>query len=405
MSAPFPSERKEQRRAILEAVESLRDVATAGAAEAEAMGTLAPAVVEAMTNSGLWGLKLPAELGGAEADPVTQTEAIEAMTYIDTSAGWALMIGATSIGWPGAYLPEAGVQRIFGDTKRLPRAAGIGGVMGTAIAVEGGHRVTGRFPFGSGIRHADWVIAGAPVTRDGEVQPESRTFVVPVDEVTVHLDSWNVAGLKGTGSCDFSLDDLFVPEEMSWDRTIMATGKPERGGHIFRLGMPAFTSNEHAGFALGCARRALDLIAEIATKKRRGTGSTQMTIADRPVFQHFYGLADQRLKAMRAHALNLYEEVWQAVCSGRLLDTREQAEMRACGVLVTESCADIVNQAFHYAGGAALQESNLLQRYWRDINASLQHNAVSNAAFEAYGQVLLGIESAPQTVAGGNARV
>ena len=404
MISQFPSGRAEKRRVILEAVESLRDVAAAYAGESEALETLAPAVVQAMSESGLWGLKLPAELGGAEADPVTQIEAIEAMTYIDTSAGWALMIGATSIGWPGAYLPEAGVRRIFGDLSRLPAAAGIGGVSGTAIAVDGGHRVSGRFAFGSGIRHAEWVLAGAPVSQGEGSLTESRTFVVPVDEVTIHLDSWHVAGLKGTGSCDFSLDDVFVPAEMSWDRTIMANGKQERGGAIFRLGMPAFTANEHAAFTLGGARRALDLIAEMASKKRRGTGTSLMAIADRPVFQHFYGAADQRLKAMRSHAHQVFEQVWQTAGAGHTPDARAQAEVRAASVLVTETCVDIVNQAFHYAGGAALQESNLLQRYWRDVNASAQHMAVSNAAYEAYGQVLLGIESAPQTVPGGNAR-
>lgn len=404
MIASFPSDRAEKRRVILDAVESLRDVVTKHASEAESRETLAPAVVDALSASGLWGLKLPAALGGAEADPVTQTEAIEAMTAIDTSAGWALMIGATSIGWPGAYLPESGMRRVFSRTDRLPRAAGSGGVSGTAVEVEGGHRLSGRYPFGSGIRHSEWVIAGAPVSRGEDGSPEMRTFVVPIEDVTVHLDSWHVAGLKGTGSCDFSFDDVFVPAEMSWDRTIMANGKQERGGPIFRLGMPAFTANEHAAFALGCARRALELIGEMSSKKRRGAGTAMISISDRPVFQHFYGKSDQRLKAVRAHALNLYERVWQTVSAGGLLDARDQAEMRACGVLVTETCIDIVNQAFLYAGGSSLQASNLLQRYWRDLTASAQHMAVSNAGYEAYGQVLLGLESGPAIAPESHAR-
>jgi alkylation response protein AidB-like acyl-CoA dehydrogenase len=405
MKAKFPTNREEKRRAILDAVEGLREVATVNAIESERYGSLAPDVVEAMLESGLWGLKLPAEVGGCEADPVTQTEAIEALTYIDTSAGWALMIGGTSIGWPGAYLPDAGAERVFGGTTRIPTAAGVGGVSGTATVVDGGYRVSGRFPFASGIRHAEWVIAGAPVNRGDDAPPEARTFIVPIEEAIVHLDSWNVSGLRGTGSCDFTLDDVFVPEEMSWDRKIMANGLPERGGPIFRLGMPAYTANEHAAFALGCARRALDVIGETAAKKRRGTGSTMMNVAERPVFQYFYGEADQRLKACRAHALQLYESIWQVVCAGSTPDARMQAEMRACAVFVTETCCDIINQAFHFAGGAVLQESNVLQRYWRDVNAAAQHNAVSNAGFEAYGQALLGIEAAPQTVPGGNARV
>jgi alkylation response protein AidB-like acyl-CoA dehydrogenase len=404
MQPTFPLDRAEKRRAILDAVEGLREVAAAHAGESEASETLAPAVVEAMAESGLWALKLPAELGGAEADPVTQIEAIEAMTSIDTSAGWALMIGATSVGWPGAFLPKAGMRRVFGDADRLPTAAGIGGISGTAVPVEGGYRVTGRFAFSSGIRHAEWLLAGAPIARGEDAPAEARTFVVPAEKATVHLDSWHVAGLKGSGSHDFSLEDVFVPEEMSWDRSIMMTGTPERGGAIFRLGMPAFTANEHAAFALGCARRALDLLGEMSGKRRRATGTALVAIGDRPVFQHFYGEADQRLKAVRAHTLQLFEQVWQTACSGRVPDARAQAEVRACAVLVTDTCVDIVNQAFHYAGGSALQESNVLQRYWRDVNAGAQHMAVSNAAYEAYGQVLLGIEAGPQTAPGGIGR-
>jgi alkylation response protein AidB-like acyl-CoA dehydrogenase len=403
MLRELPQERQAKRRAILEAVEGLREVASAHAAEAESLETLAPAVVEAIAASGLWALKLPAELGGAEADPLTQIEAIEAMAAIDTSAGWALMIGATSIGWPGAFLPEAGVRRMFSHTGRLPRAAGIGGVAGTAVPVDGGYRITGRYPFSSGIRHAEWVIGAAPVVGGEDGPPEARGFVVPIEDATVDLDSWHVAGLKGSGSHDFSVEDLFVPAEMTWDRTIMMNGTPERGGAIFRLGMPAFTANEHCGYALGCAKRALELIGEMSRKQRR-SGATLMAIGDRPVFQHFYGESHARLQAMRAHAMQFFESLWQTASGGQVPDARAQAEARACTVIVTDTCVDIVNHAFHYAGGSALQESNLLQRYWRDINASAQHMAVSNAAYEAYGQVLLGIESGPQSSPGGNAR-
>src|SRR5690606_34894034 len=154
----------------------------------------------------------------------------------------------------------------------------------------------------------------------------------------------------------------------------------------------------------GCARRALDLIAEQSGKKRRGTGAALVAIAERPVFQHFFGEADQRLKAMRAHAVQLYEQLWQTVCDGEMPDARAQAEVRACCTLVTDTCVDIVNQCFHYAGGGALQHSNALQRYWRDVNAGAQHMAVSNAAYEAYGRVLLGLESEAQVAPGGNAR-
>lgn len=391
MKLEYDTDRVALRHSLLDKVEDLREVAVAYAEESEALETLAPPVVEAMRESGIWGLKLPAELGGVEADPGTQMEIIEAMTRIDTSAGWALMIGATSIGWPGAYLPEAGARRMFSDPDRLPTAAGNGGVFGTAVAVDGGFRVSGRFLFGSGIRHAEWVLAGSPVTRDGEVA-ESRSFMVPAEQAQVHLDSWHVAGLRGTGSCDYTLDDVFVPEEMSWDRTIMTSGMPERGGAIFRLGMPAYTANEHAAFALGCARRALDTVQELGMRKSRRTATAFIPIADRQVFQSFVGAADVRLKTVRAGALELYDRVWQVACEGEVPGPLLQSEMRAMAIVVTETCVNIVNQAFRFAGGGSLQANDPLQRYWRDITAAGQHMAVSNAGLEAYGQLLLGFE-------------
>ncbi|HLF76508.1 MAG TPA: acyl-CoA dehydrogenase family protein [Dehalococcoidia bacterium] len=384
----FPSGRQEKRRVLLEAVESVRGVAEAHADEAEASGALHPEVVHALTSTGLFRLKLPAELGGAEADPVTQLDVIEAMTYIDTSAGWAVMIGATSVGWPGAYLPDAAIATVFAGG-RVPHVAGTGGIGGNAVVADGGYRLTGRFPFASGIRYADWLIAGSRVQRVEGEPPEGRFFIFPVADAIVHEDSWDVAGLKGSSSNDFSVEDLFVPEAFTWDRGLLVRGEPLRGGPIFRLGMPAFTSNEHLSFALGAARRALALVIELASSKRRGP--SQNPIAERPVFQRFVSTADLRLRAARARAVECLEEAWQCVCRGQTPEPRLQAEIRATSVYVTEECIDVATQAFRYAGGGALQSSNLLQRIWRDITASGQHVAVNDEGYEEYGRHLLGI--------------
>jgi len=384
----YPKDRAEKRRVLLDAVEGIREVLAAHADEAEELRTLAPAAVEAFMQSGLWCLKLPAELGGAEADPVTQLEVIEAVTKIDTSAGWATMIGATSVGWPGAYLPDSAVEVIFKDG-RVPPIAGIGGVSGTAEAVEGGHKLTGRFAFGSGAPHAEWLIAGAPVQGPEGEPPELRTFVFPADQATIHFESWFVAGLKGTGSCDFSTDGLFVAEDFSWDRGIMSRGEPVRGGAIFHLGMPAFTANEHAAFALGGARRALELIIELAQAKKRGQAST--VIASRSVFQHWVGEADLKLRAARARMCEVLEEAYAIASTGVVPDGRLQAEVRASSVYAADVAVEVTNQAFRFAGGGALQSSGLLQRYWRDVLASCQHGAVNDAGYEAHGQYLLGM--------------
>jgi alkylation response protein AidB-like acyl-CoA dehydrogenase len=185
---------------------------------------------------------------------------------------------------------------------------------------------------------------------------------------------------------------------MTWDWQDVAQGRPQRGGPLFRLGMPAFTADEHAAFSLGVGRRALDLVIEMAQSKKRGHGAAAALIGDRPVFQRFIGEADLRLRAARALVIEVNEKAWQEACAGRPLQPQLHTELRAAGVLATEVAVDIAGQALRYGGGSALFLENMLQRCFRDVVASSQHLAVSDTAYEAHGQFKLGMgESVPMT--------
>src|SRR5262245_24506444 len=232
MKPQFPTGREEKRRALLQAVDNVRDILVAHAEETEALRTLAPASVAALRESGLFTLKLPAVLGGAEADPVTQVEVIESVSYIDPSTGWSLMIGAGG-GSLCAFLPDEAIERMFAGGK-IPTIAGSFTPGGRATPVAGGYRVTGRWSWAGGIGHAEWVGAVTLVERQDGGPPEARFVMVPVSAVEVH-DMWHVAGLKGTGSCDFSMTDLFVPQGFTFDLQVF---QPQRGGPLYRLGLP-----------------------------------------------------------------------------------------------------------------------------------------------------------------------
>ena len=163
----FPAEREEKRHALLQAVDSVREVLAANADEAEALRTLPQASVAALRDSGLFRLKLPTELGGAEADPVTQIDVIEAVSYIDPAAGWNFFIGAGGLSLC-AFFPDEAIQRMFADG-HVPTMAGA--IMpGRAVPVDGGYRVTGRWSWASGVRHAEWVSAHILVD-NGEGRP------------------------------------------------------------------------------------------------------------------------------------------------------------------------------------------------------------------------------------------
>jgi len=252
--------------------------------------------------------------------------------------------------------------------------------------VNGGYRISGRWPWASGIRHADWLLAMAIVEANGS-PPYPRITAFPASQAEIH-DNWHVSGLKGTGSSDFSVSDLFVPETFTID---MRTWEPKRGGPLYQLGLPGLLINELAGFALGVSRRALDSIIDLAKTKRRGYGK-QTVLADRAVFQRAIGEGDLRLRAARAFAIEILGKAWDVVCAGRRPDPELQIELRSMATLVTDVALDIVTVAFRYGGGTAIHLNNVLQRCLRDMQAESTHLLVSDVTYELHGQCLLGIK-------------
>ena len=389
MNATFPIDQDKKRKALLNAVEEVRDICVAGAEEAENNGTLPEATVDALEQSGLLAMKLPTELGGAEADPVTQLQVIEAMTRIDPATGWVMMIGAASIASPAVFLPDEAISQMFVGG-RPPRAAGALMPTGHAVPVEGGYRVSGRWSFASGIRHSQWLSAGALVVDEGGAVVERLSIVFPTKEAVIH-DNWQVAGLKGTGSNDFSVSNLFVPDTFIWRRG--SAQKPLRGGPLYRIGLPGFLSVEHAAFALGVGRRALEAIIDLAQSKARGftTYSNPSLLSTRLSFQLALARCDFRLRAARSLAVDIFDAAWVTVCQGGEPGPQAHAEMRSAGTFATEVAADIVTDSFRYGGGTALYSSNVLQQCLRDIQAAAQHYMVNDSAYESHGQILLGL--------------
>ncbi len=384
MITVFPTEREAKRKVLLDAVEKVRDVLSTGADEAEDIVTLPKITVKALYESGLLSLKLPAVLGGAEADLLTQLDVFEAVSYIDTSAGWCLLIGSASLGRLGAFLPDAALDRLFVGG-RPPKTCGVAMRTGEAHPVDGGYRVSGRWSFASGIQHAEWVTAAVRVVREGDSASESLAVVFPTSEATIH-DNWRVGGLRGTGSNDFSVADLYVPEAFTLDRHSLS---PKRGGAIYCLGMPGFVAVEHAGFACGVARRALDAIIELAQSKHRGYTAAS-SLAMRSAFQRALGEDQLRLRAARALVVEILQEVWARVSRGDAPTLQMQVEMRSSATYATEMAVEIVTRAFRSGGGSALYESSILPRCLRDINAAAQHLMVSDVAYEHHGKMALG---------------
>jgi len=371
------------RERLFAGVDRVRDRLAANAESDERGATLSAATVDALRECGALSMKLPAVLGGGEADLLTQFDILEALATINASAGWCAMVGATSVGWPGGFLSDAGVARMF-PHGRIPTGAAVISPSGEAQPVDGGYRVKGRWGFASGIRHAEWLCAISKVPRaQGEV--EIGVVVLPTDSITIE-DTWQVCGLQATGSCDVVIDDVFVSEEMAW----MLSAPPARGGALYRLGLPTFVAYEHAAVPLGIARRALDGLIEIARNKRRGYAPGGSSMADRGTLHRYLGQAEMRLRAARALAVAVNEEAWTRVSAAQPLDAELHSRARCAAVYATEVATDIVTGSFRYAGGSALFSKHFMQRCLRDVNAVAQHYMVSDTAYEAYGRMALG---------------
>lgn len=383
MSVSNAQEKTNESDHLLSLISGISLDITSGAASSEQQRTLAADAVNAITNAGLWMTKLPRELGGVEADPVAQFRAIEAMTELDTSAGWCFMIGAASVGIPAAFLADSAIDKIFADGK-IPRFASVGLPGGQAMPTDGGYKLSGRWPFASGVRHSEWIWCGSLVPTGAE--PEFRMCTFRLSDAEV-VDDWHVSGLKGTGSCDVVVDDLFIPTEFTWHPF---ADPPKRGGPLYRLGLPGILTNEHAAFASGAARRVLSEVIELSKVKKRGIPPAPL--GDRGSFQLAVGRAKMELDAARAHAINVHQSAFNKVSSGAALTPSDQTELRASATYITEVALSVTSGMFRAAGASSLHSSSVIQRYYRDLVAAGQHFMVSDSAYESYGKACLGVE-------------
>jgi alkylation response protein AidB-like acyl-CoA dehydrogenase len=376
-------DRDAMRKQLMRAVAEVGEVVVDCADEAEQTGFYPERGWRAMHESGLLRMKAPAELGGLEADPVTQIEVFAEVARLDSSAGWTLFVGAGTLAMISGWVKDEALDQFMVDG-RLPLVSGGIVPSAKAVPVDGGFRVTGRWQFGSGSAHAERFSGNAVIDAEGHAPPVLG-FLFTRDQVTLH-DNWDVNALRGTGSQDFSVTDLFIPHELTFDNFSPAL----RGGALYRIPMPGLFANEHGAFALGLARRALEEMTELAKSKTRGYLKPQ-GVAARGKFQFDLGRAEVSLAAARSQMDAVYERAWDAAAAGNAADASLQTELRCAAVYATDVAMDVCRVMFRYAGARSLYRSNIIERCLRDVQAGAQHGMVNDAAYEARGQILLGM--------------
>jgi alkylation response protein AidB-like acyl-CoA dehydrogenase len=382
----------EMRDRVVDRARGMRDLVRAEAAESERLRTLSAPIVEEMWVSGLMSAFNPKAAGGVEPSFHEMIETWIEMAWQDGSFGWIGIANLPSTFAAATYLPDEGFAEIF---TRNDNHITIGGQYfpnGQGAVVDGGYRLSGAWNFGSGTGHSAYIGAGFFPMDNGEMRwvsegiPEMRVAFLPREEVTF-TDGWHVQGLKGTGSYDYNVTDVFVPEYRTMP---LFTRAPVRGtSAASRMGLMPITAAGHASFALGVAKSMLDDVEELAATKVRM--SDMATLASRPTFQK--GLAHHvaAWRAARLLVIDAFSAAEAAVDAGDDLTPGMRADMRVAAVYATDTARACAEWAHLAAGTTAIREGSRLERAFRDIYTGTQHAFISEKIAMDVAQIWLGI--------------
>lgn len=343
-------------------------------------------VFEALRNAGLHRMFVSRDLGGAQVTLETGSQALQALSRIDPAVAWQMGVQA-AIGRISDYLPEPAARELFLEQDSL--VVGSVNPTGVAEAVDGGYRLSGRWGFASGSAHAAWLVCAARITENGTVRstangPEIRMLFVPKTSVRM-LDTWYTLGLRGTGSEDYEVEDVFVPEQYTVSQADMFAPPPARPSRGYAIGYYDFGLFGSSSTVLGAARGALEEFKTLATAKKPMAGTT--TLAASHTAQDRLARAEAQVRAAR---LLLADAAWHAGHFGESGGDDLSATVRLAAATTAEQCCQAIGSLFTLAGTSSLYASSMLERYFRDAHAAAKHITLSPTNVEMTGQYLLG---------------
>lgn len=347
-------------------------------------------LVGAMRDAGLFSLWVPSNLGGAEVDVETSMRSVEELSRLDGAVGWNVMIaGNTSILW--ANLAPDVTADMLSEHPGHVIAGTVTSGSGTAVPEPGGFRVTGRWPFASGCHQADWLVCVCHIVENGEPRraadgtPQPYTFVLPAADCEI-LDTWDTVGMRGTGSHDFQVRDLFVPD----GRYFVARGaRSYQPGPLYNTSFYHLWAPNIAVVALGIARAAIDLFLELAASKK--ASRSPVVLAQRETVQEKVGQAEALLRSSRAFLYETARETWPLLASGQPIPEHLTALNRLAASTAVESCNTAVDLVFTMAGTTSVYTRGRIERCWRDVHTVRQHAVVSSNGIIMAGRQFLGL--------------
>ena len=387
-----PSQDITDRAMLMERAAAIRPVLEQNAEQTDALRRLPDENVRALKESGLCRLMVPRRFGGLETSIRTYIEVTAEIGRGCGSSAWVSSL-INVCAWLAGLFPERAQQDVWGPD----RDAWIAGSLaphGTAVPVDGGWRVTGRWPWASGCLHAQWVACGIHMNDERGEMANLGLSLMPTDAVTIE-DTWFMAGMKGTGSNTVVARDVFVPEHR------FLPYPPAFAGHyrtehldevVYRAALVPVTVLILAGSQLGVARAALDHV--VSKAGTRGiTHTTFPTQSQSAGFQMLVADAAMKLDTASLHACRAADDLDRAAAERRHPDLRERARVRMDTALAAKYCRDAVELLVQAHGTSSLADFNRMQRLWRDIHVA-SHHAITEwqVNLEVYGKALLGVE-------------
>ena len=375
-------------QSLAQAARRLAPAAGALSEEIERDRALPAPLLADLVGAGLMRMCLPASLGGEEAEPAEFLQAIQELARADAATAWCAMIASTT-SLLGAYLPAEQAAEIFDGGRNI--SAGVFAPRGRAERRGAGFLVSGRWSFVSGVQHSSWVMAGC-VVYDGESpellpngSPDVRLMAMPAESLQV-IDTWSVAGLRGTGSHDVKADEEPVGAERS---VSLFTDTPREGGALYSFPLFGLLAMGVAAVALGIARGAIDDLVALAGGKTP-TGSLK-PLAQRTSVQADVSRAEARVRAAQGLLLGEARRSWAAATSGEQMTSEHRMSLRLAATHAIGEAADAVNLMYNAGGGTSIYDSSPLQRRFRDVHVATQHMMVGPATLELTGRILLGL--------------
>ncbi len=374
------------------AAATLRPLVAAEAATSERERTLTGRTVDALWECGLMQWANPREAGGSEPSFAEMIDTWIELAWQDGSLGWIGIANLPSAAASAAYLPAVGFEEVFTAHDHRVTVGGQFFPNGLGETDGEGYRLTGSWNFGSGTGHSEYVAAGFIPTSGGEMVvgedgiPPLLVAVVPREEI-VFTDGWFVQGLKGTGSYDYNVTDLFVPASRTYG---LFCRTPERGSSAaFRMGLIPITAAGHGSWALGVSKSMIDDVTELAaTKVRMGDESS---LAHRTSFQRNLSHHLAAWKAARLLMLTTFSDVEAAVERDEPLSPTMRADMRVAATYATETSREIVQWAHLAAGTSAIREGTRLERAFRDMYTGTQHVFIGEKSYTDAAQIYTGL--------------